>query len=212
MPDLSTLALFALASFALIIVPGPAVLYVITRSLDQGRSAGLVSVAGISVGAYVHILAAALGLSAILASSAVAFSLIKYAGAAYLIYLGLQKLFSKAKLESSNKLKQQSFRNIFLEGIVVNVLNPKSALFFLAFLPQFIKAEQGSSASQILILGTVFVLVALLSDGAYALLASHFGNWLKQSKSFFRVQHYFSASIYIALGIGAALGSSSSKS
>ncbi len=212
MPDLSTLALFALASFALIIVPGPAVLYVITCSLDQGRAAGLVSVVGISIGAYVHILAAALGLSAILASSAVAFSLIKYAGATYLIYLGLQKLFSKAKLESAKALKQPSFRSIFLEGIVVNVLNPKLALFFLAFLPQFINPEQASSVSQILILGTVFVLIALLSDGTYAILASHFGNWLKQTKSFLKVQHYFSAGIYIALGIGAALGSSSSKS
>ena len=207
MPDLTTLLLFAAASFALVVVPGPAVLYVITRSLDQGRGAGLASVVGVSVGAYVHIIAAAVGLSAVLASSAVAFSVVKYAGAAYLIYLGVRKLASKPKLEPSQNILSQPLRKVFLEGIVVNVLNPKTALFFLAFLPQFVDAGSGV-ASQILILGSVFVLVALVSDGAYALLASTFGTFLKQSRRFLRVQHYLSGAIYVALGVGAALGGS----
>lgn len=205
MPELATLLLFAAASFALIVVPGPAVLYVITRSLDQGRSAGLASVAGVSVGAYVHIIAAAIGLSALLTSSVIAFSVVKYAGAAYLIYLGLQKLFSAPKLETNPKVASQPLKKIFFEGVVVNVLNPKSALFFLAFLPQFIDASLGSVAAQSLILGSVFVLVALVSDGAYALLASTFRSWLKRSQRFLRVQHYLSGGVYLALGLGAAL-------
>ena len=211
MPDLTTLLLFAAASFALIVVPGPAVLYVITRSLDQGRGAGLASVVGVSVGAYVHIIAAAVGLSAVLASSVVAFSIIKYAGAAYLIYLGVRKFMSKPKLEPSQEVTSQPLGKIFLEGIVVNILNPKTALFFLAFLPQFVHPDSGV-ASQILILGSVFVLVALVSDGAYALLASTFGTFLKQSRRFLRLQHYLSGATYVALGVGAALnGSGKSK-
>lgn len=208
MPEFSTLVLFAAASFALIVVPGPAVLYVITRSLDQGRSAGLASVAGVSVGAYVHIIAAAIGLSALLTSSVIAFSIVKYAGAAYLIYLGMQKLLSKPKLETDPDLLPQPLNKIFLEGIIVNILNPKAALFFLAFLPQFVRAELGNIAGQIFILGTVFVLVALVSDSVYALLASTFGTWLKQSRRFLRVQHYVSGGIYVALGLGAAFSGS----
>lgn len=211
MPELSTLLLFALASFALIIVPGPAVLYVITRSLDQGRNAGLASVAGISVGAFVHIIAAAVGLSALLASSVIAFSVVKYAGAAYLIYLGLQKLLSKPQLEPSETLQKQSLKKIFTEGIIVNILNPKSALFFLAFLPQFLDASLGNIALQTMILGCVFVAVAVLSDGAYALLASGFGSWLKQSRAFKQIQHYFSGCVYVILGIGAAFGTGSAS-
>ena len=208
MPELSTLLLFATASFALIVVPGPAVLYVITRSLDQGRSAGLASVAGVSVGAYVHIIAAAIGLSALLTSSVIAFSMVKYAGAAYLIYLGLQKLLSEPKLETDPNLISQPLKKIFLEGVVVNILNPKAALFFLAFLPQFVDASLGNVAGQILLLGTVFVLVALVSDGAYALLASTFGTLLKQSRRSLHVQHYVSGGVYVALGLGAALSGS----
>ncbi|CAN5867487.1 LysE family translocator [soil metagenome] len=212
MPELSTLLLFAAASFALIVIPGPAVLYVVTRSLDQGRGAGFASVIGVSVGAYVHIIAAAVGLSAILSSSVVAFSIIKYAGAAYLVYLGIRKLASKPQLEPAQAVEPQPLHKIFLEGIVVNILNPKTALFFLAFLPQFVNADSGRVASQILVLGTVFVLVAVVSDGAYALLASTFGGWLKSNRSFLRVQHYLSGTIYLVLGLGAALsGSGRSK-
>ena len=210
MPDLTTLLLFAAASFALIVIPGPAVLYVVTRSMDQGRGAGLASVVGVSVGAYVHIIAAAVGLSAVLASSAVAFNVAKYAGAAYLIYLGIRKLVSKPKLEPAQAIPAQPLNKIFLEGIIVNVLNPKTALFFLAFLPQFVQPD-ANVAGQILTLGTVFVLVAFVSDGAYALLASTFSTLLKQSRRFLRLQHYVSGAIYVALGVGAALSGSSRK-
>lgn len=205
MPELSSLLLFASAAFALIVVPGPAVLYVVARSLEQGRVAGLVSVLGISVGAGVHVLAAALGLSALLASSVIAFNLVKYLGAAYLIYLGVRKLLSTPNLISAEQVARQPLKTIFLEGIVVNVLNPKSALFFLAFLPQFVAVSRGGVETQILILGATFIAIGLLSDGLYALLAGSFSVWLRRSRAFLRVQHYVSGAVYIALGVGAAL-------
>ena len=211
MPEPSTLLLFAGAAFALIVVPGPVVLYVVARSLEQGRTAGLVSVLGASVGALVHILAAALGISALLASSVVAFSVVKYLGAAYLIYLGVRKLLSKPAVASADEVTPQPLRKIFLEGIVVNVLNPKSAVFFLAFLPQFVVVAKGNAQMQILVLGAAFVVIGLLSDGLYALLAGSFGTWLKRSRRFLNVQHYVSGSIYVLLGVGAALSGGKSK-
>ena len=211
MPELPTLLLFATAAFALIIVPGPVVLYVVARSLEQGRSAGVVSVLGAGVGAFVHILAAAIGLSALLASSIVAFNVVKYLGAAYLIYLGVRKLLSKPSATSSAEVKRQPLTKIFYEGVVVNVFNPKTAIFFLAFLPQFVDASGGNAAGQILILGLTFVVIGLLSDSLYALLAGTFGTWLKRSRRFLKVQHYVSGGIYVALGIGAALGGSSKE-
>ena len=205
MPELSTLLLFASAAFALIVVPGPVVLYVVARSLEQGRTAGLVSVLGASVGAGVHILAAALGISALLASSALAFSLVKYLGAAYLIYLGVRKLLSKPGDVKAAEVARQPLGRIFLEGVVVNVLNPKSAIFFLAFLPQFVVVSKGNVEAQILVLGALFIAIGLLSDGVYALLAGSFGTWLKGSRRFLSAQHYVSGSIYVLLGVGAAL-------
>ena len=205
MPELSTLLLFAGAAFTLVVTPGPVVLYVVARSLEQGRTAGLVSVVGAAVGALVHIFAAALGISALLASSVVAFSIVKYLGAAYLIYLGVRKLLSKPPTASTGDVTPQPLRKIFVEGIVVNVLNPKSAIFFLAFLPQFVVISKGNVEAQILVLGALFIAIGLLSDGLYALLAGSFGTWLKRSRRFLSVQHYVSGSIYVLLGMGAAL-------
>lgn len=211
MPEFSTLVLFASAAFALIVVPGPVVLYVVARSVEQGCIAGLVSVLGASVGALVHIVAAALGLSALLASSALAFSAVKYLGAAYLIYLGVRKLLSRPHAAEADDVVRQPLRKIFFEGVVVNVLNPKSAIFFLAFLPQFVAVPQGNIEAQILVLGAVFVAIGLLSDGVYALLAGSFGSWLKKSRRFLSVQHYLSGAVYIALGLGAALSGEGQK-
>ena len=180
-------------------------LYVVARSLEQGRTAGLVSVLGAAVGALVHIFAAALGISALLASSVIAFNAVKYLGAAYLIYLGVRKLLSQPATPQAGDVTPQPLRKIFVEGIVVNVLNPKSAIFFLAFLPQFVVIAKGNVETQILILGALFILIGLLSDGLYALLAGSFGTWLKRSRRFLNVQHYVSGSIYVLLGVGAAL-------
>ena len=203
--DPSTLIVFIAAAGALLIVPGPAVLYIVTRSIDQGRRAGIASVLGISVGTLFHVFAAALGLSAILMSSALAFDLVKYLGAAYLIYLGVRKLFSKEEEFLPQSVQKQRLSRIFRQGIIVNLLNPKVALFFLAFLPQFVNPTHGSVPLQMLLLGMILVTMGLFSDSMYALLAGTAGNWLKTNRQFLRAQKYVTGTIYIGLGLTAAL-------
>jgi len=205
MLDLSKLPVFLFASLVLLLTPGPAVLYIIARSLDQGRLAGFVSVLSIEIGNSFHVIAATLGVSALLLSSAVAFTAVKYLGAAYLIYLGLRKLFSGDELQQTAAVKRQSLRRIFSQGVVVATLNPKTALFFLAFLPQFVDRSRGSVAGQMLVLGCVFVMMAIMSDGLYALLAGNVGHWLKGTRSFLWAERYVAGSIYIGLGVTAAL-------
>lgn len=141
----ATFLIFIAASLALLLVPGPAVLYITARSVDQGRMAGLVSVLGVHLGTVVHVLAAAIGLSALVLTSALAFTIVKYAGAAYLIYLGLRRIFGDNG-DETHTLKRESLNRIFWEGVVVNILNPKTALFFLAFLPQFVDPARGMIA------------------------------------------------------------------
>jgi len=202
----SSLAVFIPFSLALLLTPGPAVLYVVARSVDQGRLAGIVSAAGIAVGTLFHITAAALGVSALLMSSALAFEAVKYLGAAYLIYLGIRKLFfEKDAPVVEGAAVKQPLRKIFLQGIVVNVLNPKTALFFFAFLPQFADPSRGSVALQILLLGTLFMSMAICSDSMYALLSGSLAHFLKGNPAFMRGQRYFSGGIYVALGLTAAL-------
>lgn len=205
MPDGPVFALFLIAAFLLLITPGPAVLYIIARSIDQGRLAGIVSVLGIAVGALVHVAAAALGLSALLVSSALTFTVVKILGAAYLIYLGLRKLLSREEAQHSAKTAPRRLVRIFFDGILVNLFNPKTALFFFAFLPQFIDPGRGLVAVQILLLGLIFVGMAIISDGLYAMLAGTLGQWLKGNRQFLRGQRYFAGIVYIALGITAAL-------
>ena len=209
MPDLATLTVFVAGAAILLITPGPAVLYIVTRSVDQGRTAGVVSALGISGGTLVHIAAAALGLSAVLASSAVAFSVVKYLGAAYLIYLGVQKFRGGDGLERPRALAPQSLARIFSQGVVVNVLNPKNALFFLAFLPQFVDPARGNVAGQILFLGLLFAVMGIVSDGSYALLAGSAAEWLRGSLPAVRVQRYFAGGVYIGLGLATAFSGSS---
>jgi threonine/homoserine/homoserine lactone efflux protein len=198
------LALFIASSLALLVVPGPAVLYIVTRSLSQGRAAGLVSMLGVNSGALLHTVAAALGLSAILVSSALAFSVVKYAGAAYLIYLGVRQFFTKGAFENI-ELKQDSLSRIFTQGVVVSVLNPKLALFFFAFLPQFVDPSRGNVALQMLGLGLLFVALAACSDGVYAMLSSSLGRWLQKNPRFASRQKYVTGSVYVGLGVTAAL-------
>jgi len=206
MPDLTQLPLFLLASAVLLLTPGPAVLYIIARSVDQGRRAGLVSVCSIEVGNFMHVIAATLGLSALLLSSAVAFTIVKYLGAAYLIYLGLRTLFRRQASQASVSSHPHSLRRMFTQGVVVATLNPKTALFFVAFLPQFVDPSGGAIAGQLLMLGCIFILLALLSDSMYALLAGTVGQWLKGSRSLRRAERYVVGSVYIGLGVTAAFG------
>ena len=212
MPTLLTLSLFLLAALGLLVIPGPAVLYVITRSVEQGRRAGFISVLGIELAGLVHTVAAAFGLSALLLTSALAFSIVKYLGAAYLIYLGLRTLLSpeKSGVTRSQQLPR-SYSQLFAQGFLVNLLNPKTALFFYAFLPQFVDPSRGATIEQILLFGSVFVLLAACTDGLYALLGSTVGKLLHRSASLRRVQRYVTGSIYIVLGITTAVIGSEKK-
>jgi threonine/homoserine/homoserine lactone efflux protein len=210
-PSLPTLALFSLAALALLAVPGPAVLYIVSQSVAHGRRAGLVSMLGIETGGLVHVAAAVVGLSALLASSANAFAVVKYAGAAYLVTLGLLRLLRGAKPESSAEVGSDSLRPLFLQGVIVNVLNPKTALFFLAFLPQFVRSGHGPAALQIAVLGLLFLVLATLSDGLYALLAGGASDRLQGSKRAEAVSRYGSGSVLIGLGVAAALAGDGRK-
>lgn len=198
------LPLFILASLGILLIPGPSVIYIVTRSLSQGRAAGLASVLGINLAALTYAVAAALGLTAILLASALAFSVVKWAGAAYLIYLGIRAFLSKGPLETL-QLRKDSLPRIFAQGYMVNLLNPKMALFTLAFLPQFVDPAHGQVAVQFLALGGLFALMAIFSDGGYALLASGLGRWLRHNPGFLRRQKYLTGSIYIGLGLSSAL-------
>ena len=202
--DASTLAVFMLASLALAVVPGPAVLYIVARSVDQGRAAGLVSSFGIATGGLVHVLAATLGLSALLASSATAFTVVKYAGAAYLIVLGVRRLLTREEPEDEIAAKPRARRRLFLDGVVVNVLNPKTALFFLAFLPQFVDPDAAAAPLQILELGLVFVAIALCSDSLWALAAGTLGAWLRRSRWYLGVKRWVTGTIFVGLGLSTA--------
>jgi threonine/homoserine/homoserine lactone efflux protein len=206
--NLDRLPLFIFASIVLLLTPGPAVLYIIARSVDQGRVAGLVSVLSIEVGNFFHAVAATMGLSALLFSSAVAFNVVKYLGAAYLIYLGVRKLFSHGVNLQETHVEPQSLKRIFSQGVTVAILNPKTALFFLAFLPQFVDRSKGQVALQLLMLGCLFVLMAIVSDSMYALLASSAGQWLKSRRQVWQAERYVVGLIYIGLGITAALADS----
>jgi threonine/homoserine/homoserine lactone efflux protein len=215
MPDASTLALFTVAAVTLLVIPGPAVLYVVTRSVDQGRAAGLVSVAGIHVGTLLHVAAAALGLSALLVSSAMAYNTLRWLGAAYLIWLGLRRLLAKDEaLEpaADRQPRRLGLRRVFAQGVVVNVLNPKTALFFFAFLPQFVDLGKGSVPLQVLVLGVAFVLLGVASDGAYALLAATGAGWLRRRPGAARASRLVSGGVLVTLGVSTALAGSRSSS
>ena len=204
-PDPPAVGLFVVAALALLLVPGPAVLYVVARSLHQGRRAGLASVLGIHVGTIVHIAAATLGLSALVVSSAAAFTAVKIAGAVYLVGLGLWTLLSR-RAESEVALGgERNLRRAFAQGIVVNVLNPKTALFFLAFLPQFVDADAAHPAVQIAFLGVLFALLGLVTDSLWALAAGTAGGVLRRSRRFVRAQRYVTGSVYVGLGAATAL-------
>lgn len=209
MPPLETLGVFALAALALLLIPGPAVTYIVTRSIDQGRAAGLVSVAGIHVGTSVHILAATLGLSGLLLSSALAFDTVKYLGAAYLIFVGIRTLATRAEDALLPLRPRRHLRRVFADAVVVNALNPKTALFFLAFLPQFVEPSRGPIWLQIVGLGAVFTSIGLVTDSTYALSASAAAYRLRTSDAFARLRTRVAGVIYIVLGASAALASRS---
>ena len=204
MPDLNSLISFAVASVALLVIPGPAVIYIVNRSVADGRQIGLAAVVGLELGTFMHVLAATVGLSAILATSENAFNVVKYLGASYLVLIGLRTLTRKPEAIStsaSSMTQSQAFR----QGFIINTLNPKIALFFLSFLPQFIDPNISSNARQSLILGSVFVLCGFVIDGVYALTASSLREVLVKGKALPFIQQYVAGVVFVLLGVAAAL-------
>ena len=211
-PDPPAVGVFVVAALALLVVPGPAVLYIVARSIHQGRRAGLASVLGIHVGTLVHIAAATLGLSALIVSSAVAFTAVKAAGAVYLVGLGLWTLLSRRAETEVVLGGERSLRRAFAQGIVVNVLNPKTALFFLAFLPQFVDSDAPHPAAQIAFLGVLFALLGLATDSIWAIAAGTAGGVLRRSRRFTRIQRYVTGTVYVGLGVTTAFAGSAHDS
>jgi threonine/homoserine/homoserine lactone efflux protein len=201
-PDSGTVWLFCLTSLALLVIPGPAVLYVVVQGAEQGRRVGLASVGGIHLGTLVHVAAATVGLSALIVASAVAFGAVKYAGAVYLIYVGVRKLLGRDEIAAGDAQPRVSYRRAFMRGAVVNVLNPKTALFFLALLPQFIATDRGSVWSQALVLGLIFVGLGAVTDSLYACAAGTVGRLFRRRR---RAMGVGSGLVFIGLGAVAAL-------
>lgn len=204
MPDTQVLAVFIATVSLLVAVPGPGMLYILARGINQGRLAALASVAGFQAGDAVYVIAGAFGLTALLFASDRAFTLVQCAGIVYLIYLGMSTLKASAVSISGQRLTPVSLQRVFLQGTIVNLLNPKTGLFFLAFLPQFINPDSGSASVQILVLGGVFMLVALVLEGGFALFSGVVGSLILRNSSLMRLQCYVAASIYLLLAfIGA---------
>jgi threonine/homoserine/homoserine lactone efflux protein len=203
-PTGSTIALFLLAATALAVVPGPAVAYIVTQSIDQGRRAGLVSAFGVASGGLVHVAAATVGLSALIASSATAFTVVKLVGAAYLIVVGIRRILAGDTEEAEPRALRAPLRRIYRQGVIVNVLNPKTALFFLAFLPQFVDPHRGTVWPQVAVLGVIFVSVAVLSDMTYALVSDAIAGRLRRTGTGARIRRWLTGGVFVVLGITAA--------
>jgi len=211
-PNATSIEVFCVAAILLLRTPGPAVLYIVARSVEQGRIAGLASVFGITTGTLVHVLAATLGLSALLASSALAFAVVKYAGACYLIYIGARRIFGRADQPAAQREpRRRSLGRLYRDGFVVNLLNPKTALFFLAFLPQFVDPSRGAVAFQIAFLGLLFTLMGLTSDAVYAFIAGTAGRWVKRNGHYLRWERYVTGGVFIGLGVTAAFAGTARK-
>ncbi|MGH9702324.1 MAG: LysE family translocator [Candidatus Acidiferrales bacterium] len=211
LPSDSSLLLFVTGAVIILIIPGPAVIYIISRSVGQGRAAGLVSAGGIAVGTLVHVAAATLGLSALLMSSALAFQFVKYLGAAYLIYLGIRALRRSDEEAVEATRSRARLARVFGQGIFVNVTNPKSALFFLAFLPQFVQPARGHATAQIFFLGMLFALMGYCSDSIWALVAGTVAGRIRGSTRWRRAQRTISGGGLIALGLASAFSGARSK-
>jgi threonine/homoserine/homoserine lactone efflux protein len=211
-PHLASVGVFCAAAVLLLLTPGPAVLYIVARSVQQGRVAGLASACGITTGTLVHVLAAALGLSALLASSALAFAVVKFAGAGYLIYIGVRRILSRGAAPAARlELRPRSLGRIYRDGFVVNLLNPKTALFFLAFLPQFVDPARGAVVFQVVFLGLLFTAMGLMSDGLYALVAGTAAHWVKRNNHYWRWERFVTGGVFIGLGLTAAFAGNGRK-
>jgi threonine/homoserine/homoserine lactone efflux protein len=202
-PTFASLLAFGVASVVLLVIPGPAVTYIVNRSVTDGRSVALASVAGLELGNFMHVIAATAGLSAVLATSATAFAVVKWIGAGYLIAVGIKTLATRAQ-RPSGVTTHVTYRRAFTQGVVVNTLNPKVALFFLSFLPQFVDPDRGPAWPQALVLGTLFTVLGLITDGMWAIVASAVRGALLRGRAMPFIRRYVSGSTFVALGLIAA--------
>jgi threonine/homoserine/homoserine lactone efflux protein len=210
MPDPQTWLLVAIASLVLVVIPGPAVIYILTRSISQGRAAGLASAVGVNLGSAIHVVGAVAGLSVILASSAILYSVVKWAGVAYLVWLGIRTLRSQDEIFTNTSAEPAALKRIFTQGVIVNVLNPKVAMFFLAFLPQFVDPDSPVPWLQSLVLGLTLVVIGLISDSVYALIGGQVGGVLRRNPRAGSTTRTASGVAYFALaGVAAVTGSRS---
>ncbi len=210
MIDLSTLVVFLTACLVLLITPGPAVLYIVTRSLDGGPSAGVAATLGVATGTLCHVIAAALGLSTLLITSALAFNMVKYLGAAYLLFLGIRAFTATETNQPSAVAAAKTLGRIWVEGVMLQLLNPKVALFLFALLPQFVDPARGTPALQIFVFGVILLSLGIITDGTYALGSGVARRWLRHPK-FVRGQRRLAGGMLIGLGIAAALSDSSNR-
>jgi threonine/homoserine/homoserine lactone efflux protein len=204
MPSPTTFGLFMLAALLLLVVPGPAVLYIVSRSIDQGRGAGLASALGVTTGTLIQIGFAIVGLSSLVLASAIAFDVVKYAGAAYLVFLGVKRLLSRDHAALQRSREPRTLRRLYTQGVVVNTLNPKTALFIFALLPQFVEVDKGHVWLQVLVLGLTLCALGLLSDGLYAFVAGTVADRLRNSRTAARVERWVGGTVLVGLGIAAA--------
>ncbi|HZR94823.1 MAG TPA: LysE family translocator [Gaiellaceae bacterium] len=201
----TTYGLFVLTALALLAIPGPAVLYIVSRSIDQGRRAGLASVLGVTSGTVVHVAMATVGLSSLILASRVAFDAVRYAGAAYLVYLGVRRLLSRRSGAELVHRAPRTARELYTQGFIVNLFNPKTIVFIFAFIPQFVDVGAGHTSLQILLLGLTLAALGLMSDGLYAFVAGSIADRLRGTPLVARVERWFGGTVLIGLGVASAV-------
>lgn len=201
LPDYTNIIMFSISSIVLVITPGPAFLYILARTTEDGYKAGVLSMLGIETGSLLHIITVAFGLSAILIKSDVAFTIIKYGGVIYLIILGIKTIYTANKGLSKDKLTKKNISGAFWGGVIMSTLNPKSILFFIVFLPQFVTVSKAGEISQILFLGLLFIAIAMIWGFILVLLSNKLGAYLKSRLTKLRTQNYIVGIIYIGIGL-----------
>ena len=206
MPDLHTFAIVALASLVLVVMPGPAVIYALTRIVSQGRAAGLASALGVNLGSVFHVVAAVAGLSLVLASSTAAYTTLKWLGVIYLAWIGYRTIRTDDSVFTTPQIEPRSLRRIFFQGMLVNILNPKVAIFFLAFLPQFVDQSSLRPALQTFLLGMTLVTIGLISDSVYAVARGRLSQVFERRQGAARTTRITAGSAYLTLAAFAAVG------
>ncbi|HZZ12662.1 MAG TPA: LysE family translocator [Paraburkholderia sp.] len=205
MLDLSTLGTFVAVVLGLFLIPGPAVLLVLTRTVQGGRKVGILTGLGVATGDFIHTLGASVGLSALLMTSALAFNAVKFVGAAYLVYLGIRALRARQTSADRPNIAPVSASTAFLQAIPAEVLNPKTALFFLAFLPQFVRPEHGSTFLQFATLGLIFVGMSAAYTTLIVLTIRPLGRLVKRLTWLARWQNKIIGVLFISLGLRVAV-------